>query len=304
MASPNSDIEYTGDERRGDRSNDNENTHVGAGTNVNEGDGGHLDEESHRRNPSREVDSQASISLAQRAPAGPIPTRTWNAYLKYGINHVELEKLLEQKNQCVRSRLAHRSLNFHVSIEGSQGIGTASGDVSNKRTSYPYPASFQRTIPTQSAIWVNPLPQDAENRVATDGRDSAPESKNSAQGEIPTPMYAYALGQAAQSERREWRWGVTTRWFGIIRTTAIEMDTTEQPVYVVLGVFTRGYSTPRERVVFIHKPKQFFWRLSWAVFRLRGVGRTFFSLRHVKGFRLYKVRTTQPSLRSFSNTRI
>lgn len=73
-----------------------------------------------------------------------------------------------------------------------------------------------------------------------------------------------------------------------------EFETTEdgiftRPIYVVVGFFPRGQAVPRETVVFVLKPKHLFWKLCWAAFRLRGVSGTFLSLKHVKGFRLYKV---------------
>lgn len=60
-------------------------------------------------------------------------------------------------------------------------------------------------------------------------------------------------------------------------------------IYVVVGIFPHGHANPRERVVFVKKPEHLFWGLLWASLRLRGVFGTFLSLRHVKGFRLYKV---------------
>lgn len=42
-------------------------------------------------------------------------------------------------------------------------------------------------------------------------------------------------------------------------------------------------------MVFVQNPKHLFRQLLWASFRLRGVSGTFLSLRHIKGFRLYKV---------------
>lgn len=62
------------------------------------------------------------------------------------------------------------------------------------------------------------------------------------------------------------------------------------PFYMVVGIFPRGRGVPRETVIFMQRPQFFFWQLFWVVWRLRGVSGMFFSLRHIKGFRLYKVR--------------
>ncbi|KAH8763789.1 hypothetical protein F5883DRAFT_112356 [Diaporthe sp. PMI_573] len=76
--------------------------------------------------------------------------------------------------------------------------------------------------------------------------------------------------------------GITREW------EKIEREVFAQPIYVVVGIFPRGHANPQEKAVFVHKPNHLFWKLFWAAFRLRGVTRTFLSLKHIKGFRLYK----------------
>lgn len=76
---------------------------------------------------------------------------------------------------------------------------------------------------------------------------------------------------------------------GISREWGLGHETHVQPVYLVVGLFPRGHANPQERVAFVHKPKNLFWQICWAAICLRGVTGTFFSLKHVKGFRLYKV---------------
>ncbi|KAI1125624.1 hypothetical protein F5Y10DRAFT_246723 [Nemania abortiva] len=66
----------------------------------------------------------------------------------------------------------------------------------------------------------------------------------------------------------------------------IEVPT--QAKYVVLGLFPHGRSDPKERIVFLQNPERLFWELHLAAFRLRGLRRTFLSLSHVRGFRVYK----------------
>ncbi|KAH8592034.1 hypothetical protein B0O99DRAFT_577743 [Bisporella sp. PMI_857] len=200
------------------------------------------------------------ISLEQRAPTGPIATRTWNIYLHYGMNLVAYGALLEQKDQCIRSRLARKKFDAHV---GEGGL-PVTAQAFNESTTYPYSTAFQKILREQSRRQVQAQVHDEENSVGVGPR-----------------------GQV-QTSRDEWHFGLTTRWFGITRTSVIKFETQVQPVYLDLGIFPRGHSSPRERIVFIDKPKQLFRKLRWAVFRLRGLRSTFFSLRHVKGFRLYR----------------
>lgn len=65
-----------------------------------------------------------------------------------------------------------------------------------------------------------------------------------------------------------------------------------EPFYMVVGIFPRGRGVPRETVVFVQRPQFLFWQLFWVVWRLRGVSDMFFSLRHIKGFKCYKVRVS------------
>jgi len=97
-------------------------------------------------------------------------------------------------------------------------------------------------------------------------------------------------GQTIQTERT-WGFGVENRLFGVSRKSVRTGETTIRPVYVVLGIFSRGHAHPRERVVFVENPRRLFRRMQWTVFRLRGWTGTFLSLTHVKGFGLYKVST-------------
>ena len=83
--------------------------------------------------------------------------------------------------------------------------------------------------------------------------------------------------------------------FGISKATVHGNEVPITPVYMVFGIIDRNSSVPHERIVFISKPHELFWRLRWAIFRLRGVGRTLFSLKHIKEFRLYRVSNDRKS---------
>lgn len=217
-------------------------------------------------------------SLAQRAPAGPIPTRIRQVYLRYSAGFMGYKDVLEQKNQYVRSRQAHMSIKFDITLHDPQAsrINTV-----NEATDFPYPTVFRKAILAQ---------HDEENR----GRDFAGENATSGQthrtqeegARLPVELDVNGQQTLVKVGRE---WSITNRIFGIMYSSTIEYETQVQPVYVVLGIFPRGYPNPRERVVFIHKPKHLFWKLSWAAFRLRGLSSTLFSLRHVRGFRVYRV---------------
>jgi hypothetical protein len=62
------------------------------------------------------------------------------------------------------------------------------------------------------------------------------------------------------------------------------------PPYVVLGIFSGADGIPKERLVSIKDPAWLFWCMFWAILRLRGIG-YFLSLKDVKAFSIYKVRT-------------
>lgn len=172
--------------------------------------------------------SPTPISLTQRAPTGPIPTRTWHMYLR-GV--LEYKNHLEQRNQCIRSRVSHL---YHTTFGWTVRIGrTQLGrGVASFENSFPYPAAYQSKT------------QMREPRCVQEHNE--------------------------HYEHIERPWGFTNSWFGITRTSAIDSENMMvQPVYVVIGIFRRGCSNPRERVVFINNPKRLFWGISWATFRLR-----------------------------------
>jgi hypothetical protein len=219
---------------------------------------GHGNQPSHRSTP---AGSPALASLTHRAPVGPIPTRNWTVYLSYKWLSFEYENFLEQKNQCIRSRLVQLShsgqagldLRTRESVLSAGVVMRARAEYAFIRTSFPYPSFFPRSRPREDNV-ERPINQ-------------------------------------PRIQRDESIWGLRTRWFGIERVSVIESETQTQPVYVVLGIFARGQVNPRERVVFIHRPKYLFLGLRWGAFRLRGLRNTVFSLRHVQGFKLYRVCT-------------
>jgi hypothetical protein len=133
---------------------------------------------------------------------------------------------------------------------------------------FPYPKAYQEVM-----FPLNPIPRRDEEHGAADGETS------------PTQHDP----RQAQAERIEWKTSFSTPVFGVTRTSAIEFESRIQPTYIMLGLFLRGYPNPKERVVFVDKPDQLFSKLRWATFRLRGMRGTLLSLKHLKGFRLYKV---------------
>ncbi|KAF5553493.1 hypothetical protein FNAPI_6725 [Fusarium napiforme] len=205
----------------------------------------------------------APVSLSQPAPAGPIPTTAWHAYFSYGIGHLDYNGLVEQRTPCIRS-LRHQwnvKSQFFLQPPAAQGMPQLSSNYEiNETATFPYPKAYQELM--------KPIPRRDEEHGTVDGETS------------PT--------RQAQAERIEWKTTFSTPVFGIERTSAIEFESRIQPTYVVLGLYLRGNPNPKERVVFVDKPDQLFSKLRWATFRLRGMRGTLLSLKHLKGFRIYK----------------
>ncbi|KAL5601675.1 hypothetical protein FOBRF1_009208 [Fusarium oxysporum] len=210
------------------------------------------------------------VSLSQPAPAGPIPTTAWHAYFSYGIGHLDYSGLLEQRNPCIRSLRHQRTVKnkFFLKAPAAGGMPQLSSNYEiTESATFPYPKAYQEVM-----FPLNPIPRRDEEHGAADGETSPTQHD-------PTQ---------AQAERIEWKTSFSTPVFGVTRTSAIEFESRIQPAYIVLGLFLRGYPNPKERVVFVDKPDQLFSKLRWATFRLRGMRGTLLSLKHLKGFRLYK----------------
>lgn len=207
------------------------------------------------------------IALSRHGPIGYIPTTGWRAHLSCGIFGAEFESLIEQKNPCVRSQLAR--LSYRAGSASNYGVNV---EITAENVGYLYPPAF-RVLMEQARM------HDEEQGQGNTINDIVPEQHH--------PIRHATVYQ----KRFEWLIGIKNRLFGIYCTSAVEVDSQEQPTYVVLGIFARGYSDPMERIVFVDKPKQLFRNLRWTAFRLRGLRGTVLSLKHVKGFMLYKVCT-------------
>jgi len=78
---------------------------------------------------------------------------------------------------------------------------------------------------------------------------------------------------------------------GGTRTAAAPLSAPIGTVYVTIGIFGRGHMVnPRESIVIMDR-ENFFRQLRWGAVRLRGIAGTLLSLRHVKEFKLYRVRS-------------
>jgi hypothetical protein len=265
---------------------------------INDDDDRHTGDENERlSDSSRPADVLAPVSLAQRAPVGPIASRTWNVYLRLGLLHRGYENLLEQKSQCIRSQIAHSTSTKRIGLS-DQRVGGFLRESSEEVVSFPYPATFISALKAHSQA--RPYAQTQritvhaeEGGLANAGRDAVTRPNSAAQeGHQRQVMPDAGRPRGSTQEMQaQWKWGFEGSVFGITRTTVVEFETHVQPIYVVVGIFPRGLENPRELVVFVDKPEQLFWRLRLAAFRLRGLRSSCFSLRHVKGFRLFKVRT-------------
>ena len=80
-----------------------------------------------------------------------------------------------------------------------------------------------------------------------------------------------------------------TPMFGFTRRSMLRSETRVSPIYIALGIFSKVDDQPREKIVFVQNPKYLFWKIWWAVISLRGLS-SFFSLKSIKAFKVYKAR--------------
>ncbi|KAK4165550.1 hypothetical protein QBC43DRAFT_315449 [Cladorrhinum sp. PSN259] len=202
------------------------------------------------------------VSLSRRAPTGPIPTRRWHMYFSYGFGSIDYDNTLEQKNHCIRSQLADTA--FRSKMHTSKMFGSLSAERSVRNAGFPYPPRFRQLM-------------DSEEACKSPGQTASQETFRDSE-----------VDDDPSIQQRVIKFVIKILSFKIERTSAVEEMVHSQPVYLVVGIFPRGQSNPRERVVFVEDPAYLLWSLRWALFRLRGIRSTFFSLRHVQGLRLYK----------------
>jgi len=218
-------------------------------------------------------------TLGIRAPTDPIPERTWIAYFAapYGLLSVQYLNVLSQKTQCIRSQEGLKALTFKANTGYRKGgiIGMVNAGVSatQETVGFPYPRSFRRVMAGSSEVRLGIVGSEM-NTSRTEGLEAKKVAR---------------AGTKHVTWTKPWNLGFQTRWIALKRTSETGWKVPVRPIYVVVGIFQRGHTSPRERVVFVHKPEHLFRKLGWATFRLRGLTGTFLSLKHVKGFGLYKV---------------
>lgn len=225
-------------------------------------------------------------TLTQRAPNGPIPSKTWELFFNpFSWASFTWQHHLEQKFPCIRSQTATFSTTSKITSTSTPvtSLMTQGREI----VSFPYPSAFRELV---SALDPRMSLEDPEAGGSGSAITQTSEPRDAAPSILSSDDHvSERVQQQQQVNTVSWQ----VRLFetiGVKRTWETKRDRQAlEPVYVVLGVFPRGHANPRERVVFVNKPKHLFWKLSWGIFCLRGVTGSFFSLRHVKGFRLYKV---------------
>ncbi|KAI0545834.1 hypothetical protein F4679DRAFT_559937 [Xylaria curta] len=196
-------------------------------------------------------------ALPQRAPAEFVATRRIRElYLNLGSGSIEHSIVLLQDLQCIRSLRVNRETKQRV------GHNMLNVDASYSSMGFPYPRAFPKAVGRQPGI----------NNGPELGLSIGSPGRNGNEVEIQT----------------EAGFACDCNCFGITGKSVAQSVVSVQPIYVVLGIFRHGQPNPQERVEFVLKPEQLFRKLHWAVYRLRGLRGTFFSLKHVKGFGLYK----------------
>lgn len=209
------------------------------------------------------------LSLSQRAPDRQIPTRTWYMQISYLIGRMEYTNRLAQENPCIRSQQGNESLTnaFSLTLGSSPVPFGVSGDHNYETQGFPYPSKFQKLVEAQT-------PAGQQHQIPVPPTTSSTffvQEQSNLGLELAFPSIYSAIS------------------FDFRYIRSMEVKRKHQPTYVVVGIFSSGSSNPNELVVFVTNPKRLFKQLRWAVFRLRGIRGTVLSLRHVKGFRLYKV---------------
>ncbi|GAP88927.1 hypothetical protein SAMD00023353_1700040 [Rosellinia necatrix] len=257
---------------------------------ANENDGG--DDTGPRHDTNNEAQAPTGreagvpISLGRRAPPELTATRIWDASITVGPLSWIYMSQLEQKVPCIRSQRASKDSSFFFT-------GVGSTDAMRKSAiAFPYPRAFLRAtghglgIPSRQRVtrgvgvaghdvgmdWEQEVIRDADNGAMEMGRHELPVATTTV---ISTTEWNYRFGLAL---------------FGCNFTHGLitEIEVSLQPTYVVLGIFRRGRPNPAECVAFVAKPEHLFRELHRAVYRLRGIRASFFSLTHVQGFRLYQ----------------
>lgn len=233
--------------------------------------------------PADETDN-IPVSLSERAPIGPISERSSNIYLAIpGLAPLDYKKTFVQTNACIRSQMAHSSLTHEKRARcHNQNVEATTARENMK---FPYPADYQKLLEALPRTGVMKAWETGTRRVYGIFHFSSNVLRQIWSGD-PT---GYLFKAVRYTEL--WLETFSWIWFSISRTSVIELQTPDQPVYVVLGIFHRGYSNPQEWIAFVPEPARFFRELQWAVFRLRGLSGAVLSLRQVKSFRLYRVCT-------------
>ncbi|TRX96446.1 hypothetical protein FHL15_002718 [Xylaria flabelliformis] len=190
-----------------------------------------------------------------RAPVEPIATRFRERYQNLGSKSKRYTSVLLQNWQCVRSQREGREMEQGNSESVLFTGGILGGPHFISDMGFPYPETFLKALERQPAADVS--------------------DRGEQEMEIPT------------ESNIEFSLPVVPRQtvFAYTSVKVADKIVPIQPTYVVLGIFRRGHPNPQERVVFVPKPEQLFRQLRWAVYRLRGLRGTFFSLKHVKGLR-------------------
>ncbi|KAI0097998.1 hypothetical protein GGR51DRAFT_452604 [Nemania sp. FL0031] len=221
-----------------------------------------------------------ALSLSQRAPVELVATKIREVRPSFLGNLFNYKSTLEQPI-CVR---LHRVETIDADVgccfglhwsraehESTWGCGLLCGELCA--------AGFESTYQTSDVMFPYPTPfQKAVDKSAQD---------SNGEGVVLGPVHHAYRGPEEPVANPP---AFTSLEASYSRLKQRDVITT-QPMHVVIGIFPRGHSNPKELVVFVSNPEHLFSRLHRATFRLRGLRKTFLSLSHVRGFRVYKCNT-------------
>lgn len=173
------------------------------------------------------------VSLSCRAPTVPVPSRTWRMHFSYNIGRIQYANYLVQESPCIRTRRVYK---FHknrftittttqlnvTEVGPGVNVGVEMNTERGRNTVVnPYPVGFKelhdQVVDSLGRTWMDSI----THSIVHNGRT-------------------------------EWRWGFSNRILGIRRTLTVEYDSRVQPANLVLGIFSRANSDPKEQVAVIN----------------------------------------------------
>ncbi|KAI5923637.1 hypothetical protein F4810DRAFT_710378 [Camillea tinctor] len=167
------------------------------------------------------------ITLAQRAPTRFITKRTWRIHLRFGQRSWEYNNILAQDNPCIRSQQGYESVKYNPGVDGFLPF-----EINASRGTFWHPGLFRIYLGSALARYGARV---GDSQIAW--------------------AEATLFNQHTDRRQVDVKWGFDTRFLGITRTSSFEIEKLQR-LFVVIGIFPRGYSNPREQIVLVRNPEK------------------------------------------------